>query len=75
MVEWRAPRCQQLIQPQTDTANEAQALLTVTIFVTASVAALTSDEPADNQAPPTIEDAQKLVQTISDRQGQAESLL
>ena len=28
--------------------------------------ACTSDEPADNPAPPTIEDAQRLVQTISD---------
>jgi hypothetical protein len=39
----------------------------VTIFVTASIAALAQvDEPADNPAPPTIEDAQRLVQTISD---------
>jgi hypothetical protein len=40
---------------------------TVTILVTASVAAFAqTDEPADNPAPPTIEDAQRLVQTISD---------
>jgi len=39
----------------------------VTILVTASIAALAqTDEPADNPAPPTIEDAQRLVQTISD---------
>jgi hypothetical protein len=40
---------------------------TVTILVTASVAAFAqTDAPADNPAPPTIEDAQRLVQTISD---------
>jgi hypothetical protein len=41
-------------------------LVTVTILVTASIPAFAqTDEPADNPAPPTIEDAQKLVQTIS----------
>src|SRR5215471_3530607 len=38
---------------------------TVTILVTASIAALAQVDEPDNQASPTIEDAQKLVQTIS----------
>jgi hypothetical protein len=43
-------------------------LVTVTILVTASIQAFAqTDEPADNPAPPppTIEEVQKLVQTIS----------
>jgi hypothetical protein len=38
---------------------------TVTILVIASIAAFAQSDEPDNQAPPTIEDAQKLVQTIS----------
>jgi hypothetical protein len=36
----------------------------VTILVTASIAAFAQSDEQDNPAPPTIEDAQKLVQTI-----------
>jgi hypothetical protein len=36
----------------------------VTILVTASIAAFAQSDEPDNPAPPTIEDAQKLVQTI-----------
>ena len=39
--------------------------LTVTILVTASIAAFAQVDEAENPAPPTIEDAQNLVQTIS----------
>jgi hypothetical protein len=39
--------------------------VTVTVLVTASIAALAQVDEPDNPAPPTIEDAQKLVQTIS----------
>jgi hypothetical protein len=42
---------------------------TVTILVTASIAAFAQVDEPDNQAPPTIEDAQKLVQTISGDKG------
>ena len=38
---------------------------TVTILVTASIAAFAQVDEPDNEAPPTIEDVQKLVQTIS----------
>jgi hypothetical protein len=37
----------------------------VAILVTASIAAFAQTDEPDNQAPPTIEDAQELVQTIS----------
>jgi hypothetical protein len=37
----------------------------VTIFVTASIAAFAQVDKSDNPAPATIEDAQKLIQTIS----------
>jgi hypothetical protein len=37
----------------------------VTILVTASIAAFAQVDEPDNPAPPTIGDAQKLVQTIS----------
>jgi hypothetical protein len=37
----------------------------VTILVTASIAAFAQVDEAENQAPPTVEDAQELVQTIS----------
>jgi hypothetical protein len=37
----------------------------VTILVTASIAAFAQVDEPENQAPPTIEDAQKLAQTIS----------
>ena len=37
----------------------------VTILVTASIAAFAQSDEPDNPAPPTIEDAQELVQTIS----------
>ena len=37
---------------------------TVTILVTASIAAFAQSDEPDNPPPPTIEDAQKLVQTI-----------
>jgi hypothetical protein len=37
----------------------------VTILVTASIAAFAQVDEPENQAPPTIEDAQELVQTIS----------
>jgi hypothetical protein len=39
--------------------------VTVTILLTASIAAFAQKDEPDNQAPPTIEDAKKLVQTIS----------
>jgi hypothetical protein len=39
--------------------------VTVTVLVIASIAALAQVDEPDNPAPPTIEDAQKLVQTIS----------
>jgi hypothetical protein len=37
----------------------------VTILVTASIAAFAQSDEPENPAPPTIEDAQKLAQTIS----------
>jgi hypothetical protein len=37
----------------------------VAILVTPSIATFAQVDEPDNQAPPTIEDAQKLVQTIS----------
>ena len=39
--------------------------VTVTILATASIASFAQVDEPDNPAPPTIEDAQKLVQTIS----------
>ncbi len=39
--------------------------VTATILVTASFAAFAQSDEPENPAPPTIEDAQKLVQTIS----------
>ena len=39
--------------------------ITVTILVTASIAAFAQTDEPQNPVPPTIEDAQKLVQTIS----------
>ena len=39
--------------------------VTVTILVSASIVAFAQSDEPENPAPPTIEDAQKLVQTIS----------